>query len=162
MANCIRRWANKELGYAKGRGGPNKGTWWWNAYVQQVIMENKRCFIDWQKVIYLKSFELYKQDKRMNSEGRHRMFHCRVSAKEIDKVLKRMKCGKTVRPNDILIELWKCLGEIEIQWHNIVVLIYKNKGDIQNCLNYKGINLMSHTTKLWERVIEQRLRSLTT
>ena len=40
----------------------------------------------------------------------------------------------------------------------MIVPIYKNKGDIQNCSNYRGIKLMSHTMKLWERVIEHRLR----
>ena len=39
-----------------------------------------------------------------------------------------------------------------------MVPIDKNKGDIQNCTNYRGIKLMSHTIKLWERVIEHRLR----
>ena len=45
--------------------------------------------------------------------------------------------------------------------HSVVVPIYKNKGDIQNCTNYRGIKLMSHTMKLWERIIERRLRSIT-
>jgi hypothetical protein len=48
------------------------------------------------------------------------------------------------------------------EWRrSIVVLIFKNKEDIQSCYNYKGIKLMSHTMKLWERVIEHRLRGLT-
>ena len=42
-----------------------------------------------------------------------------------------------------------------------MVLIYKNKWDIQSCTNYRGIKLMSHTMKLWERVIEHRLRAIT-
>ena len=36
--------------------------------------------------------------------------------------------------------------------------MYKNKGDIQDCNNYRGIKLFGHTMKLWERVIEKRLR----
>jgi hypothetical protein len=49
------------------------------------------------------------------------------------------------------------------EWRrNILVLIFKNKGDIQSYTNYRGIKLMSHTMKLWERVIEHRLRKLTT
>ena len=48
------------------------------------------------------------------------------------------------------------------EWRNsTLVPIYKNKGDVQNCENYKGIKLMSHTMKLWERVIDQRLRKET-
>jgi Reverse transcriptase (RNA-dependent DNA polymerase) len=43
---------------------------------------------------------------------------------------------------------------------SILVPIFKNKGDIQSCTNYRGIKFMSHTMKLWERVIEYRLRKL--
>ena len=45
------------------------------------------------------------------------------------------------------------------EWRRSTLIpIYKNKGDIQNCGNYRGIKLMSHTMKLWERVIGNRLR----
>ena len=48
------------------------------------------------------------------------------------------------------------------EWRkSTLVPIYKNKGDVQNCMNYRGIKLMSHTMKLWERVIEHRLRQET-
>ena len=48
------------------------------------------------------------------------------------------------------------------EWRrSILVSIFKNKGDVQSCTNYRGIKLMSHTMKLWERVIEHRLRSVT-
>ena len=39
-----------------------------------------------------------------------------------------------------------------------LVPLYKNKDDIQNCFNYRGIKLMCHNMKLWEKVIEYRLR----
>ena len=40
----------------------------------------------------------------------------------------------------------------------IVVLIYKNMGDIQNYNNYHEIKFMRVALKLWERLMEQRLR----
>ena len=40
-----------------------------------------------------------------------------------------------------------------------MLVIFKNKGDVQSCGNYRGIKLMSHTMKLWERVVEARLRT---
>ena len=43
---------------------------------------------------------------------------------------------------------------------SILVLIYKNKGDIESCNNYRSIKLMSHAMKLWEKVIEY-LRRIT-
>jgi Reverse transcriptase (RNA-dependent DNA polymerase) len=49
------------------------------------------------------------------------------------------------------------------EWRrSILVPIFKNKEDIQSYTNYRGIKLMSHTMKLWERVIEHCLRKLTT
>ena len=83
-------------------------------------------------------------------------------------------------PDCIPIEVWKGLGDIAIVWltklfnlifrankmpeewrRSILVPIFKNKGDVQSCTNYRGIKLMSHTMKLWERVIEHRLRRMT-
>ena len=91
-----------------------------------------------------------------------------------------MKNVKAVGPNDIPIEVWRCLGKFGIEWltnlFNIImkskqmpnqwrkstlIPLFKNKGDIQNCANYRGIKLMCHTMKLWERVIETRLRQET-
>ena len=46
------------------------------------------------------------------------------------------------------------------EWRDSVLIpIFKNKGDVQSCSNYRGIKLISHTMKLWERIVEKRLRS---
>ena len=42
-----------------------------------------------------------------------------------------------------------------------MVPIFKGKGDVLECNNYRGIKLMSHTMKLLERMIEARLREIT-
>ena len=42
-----------------------------------------------------------------------------------------------------------------------MVQIYKEKGDIQDCKNYRGIKLMSLTMKLYEKIIERRVRGET-
>ena len=45
------------------------------------------------------------------------------------------------------------------EWRkSMLVPLYKGKGDIKKCENYWGIKLMSHTIKLWERIIEARIR----
>ena len=45
------------------------------------------------------------------------------------------------------------------EWRrSVLISIYKNKGDARCCENYRGIKLMSHTMKVWERIIEARLR----
>ena len=40
----------------------------------------------------------------------------------------------------------------------MLVPMFKNKGDVQSCSNYRGIKLISHTMTQWERIIERRLR----
>src|SRR5678815_5721917 len=42
---------------------------------------------------------------------------------------------------------------------SIIVPIYKGKGDAGNCKNYRGISLMDHMAKLYERILERKLRS---
>ncbi len=42
-----------------------------------------------------------------------------------------------------------------------IVPIFKGKVDIPECINYRGIKLMSHNMKLWERMIEASLREIT-
>ena len=37
----------------------------------------------------------------------------------------------------------------------------QRKGDILECNNYRGIKLMCHSVKLWERLMEARLRQIT-
>uniref|UniRef100_A0A8D8YAF2 Craniofacial development protein 2 n=3 Tax=Cacopsylla melanoneura TaxID=428564 RepID=A0A8D8YAF2_9HEMI len=103
-----------------------------------------------------------------------------VSREEIEKALKKMKNGKAVGVDGIPVEVWKCLGEegIDILWDlmmkcmdqeripnewrkSVMVPIFKGKGDVQQCGNYRGIKLMSHSLKIWERIVENRLREET-
>ncbi|KAK3508911.1 hypothetical protein QTP70_013722 [Hemibagrus guttatus] len=103
----------------------------------------------------------------------------KIRKDEVRKALKRMKSGKAVGPDDIPVEVWKCLGEAAVEFlaslfsrvlesermpeewrRSVLVPIFKNKGDVQSCSNYRGIKLMSHTMKLCERVVEARLRKV--
>ncbi|KAL6548523.1 hypothetical protein OROGR_008944 [Orobanche gracilis] len=104
-------------------------------------------------------------------------FKRRIQKGEVAMTLKKMGSKKAEGPDGIPIEVWRCLGERGIEWltmlfnkiwrsnkmpsawrKSILVPLYKNKGDVQDCSNYREIKLMSHTMKLWERVIEQRIR----
>ncbi|GJZ80896.1 retrovirus-related pol polyprotein LINE-1, partial [Tanacetum coccineum] len=101
----------------------------------------------------------------------------RINQREVRIALQKMGRNKVVGPDQIPIEAWKCLKDEGVKWLTClfnkifssakmpdewrlseVIPIYKNKGDVQACGNYRGIKLLSHTMKLWERVIERRLR----
>ena len=100
-----------------------------------------------------------------------------VSGEEVKNALRRMKKGKAAGPDELPVEVWKCMSKMGIEFltrlfnrllmgkqmpeewrRSVLIPIYKNKGDTQCCGNYRGIKLMSHTMKVWERIIEARLR----
>jgi hypothetical protein len=91
----------------------------------------------------------------------NRRFVRKIQEAEIGEALKRMKGGKAMGPDGIPIEVWRYLGERAIVWltklfnlifrsnkmpkewrRSILVPIFKNKGDVQSCTNYRGIKLM--------------------
>ena len=98
-------------------------------------------------------------------------------SREVKNALRRMKKGKAVGPDELPVEVWKCMGKMGMQFltrlfnrllmgermpeewrRNVLIPIYKNKGDAQCCGNYRGIKLMSLTMKVLEKIIEARLR----
>ena len=75
----------------------------------------------------------------------------KTSKAEVRRELKRMKSGKTLGPDEIPVDVWKCLGEVAVEfltrkfnkilesermpeeWGGLLVLIFKNKGDMKSC-----------------------------
>ena len=111
------------------------------------------------------------------AEGVNEEVNC-VSREEVKNALRRMKKGKAVGPDKLPIEVWKCMEKMGIklltrlfnkllmgermpeEWgRSVLIPIYKNKGDAQCCGKYRGIKLMSHTMKVWERIIKASLKS---
>nr|GEW88231.1 retrovirus-related Pol polyprotein LINE-1 [Tanacetum cinerariifolium] len=107
-------------------------------------------------------------------------YYSRIHQGEVKVALQKMRRNKSLGPDQIPIEAKRYLGDARVKWlscllNNIfssakmheewrlikVIPISKNKGDAQVCSNYKGIKLLSHTMKLYERVIKRRLRKET-
>ena len=103
-----------------------------------------------------------------------------INREEVEVALKGMKHGKAMGQDGIPVEVWKSLGEDWVdmlldviqkifeqekmpeEWReSVIVPIYKEKEDIQDCVNYRGIKMISHIMKIWERIIDRRLREET-
>ena len=89
-----------------------------------------------------------------------------------------MKNRKANGPDNLPIELWRLVGDAGIEslattmnevmsrgmpssWRfSEISPIYKGKGSVLDCGNYRGIKLMYHTMKLWEHIIKNRTREI--
>ena len=101
-----------------------------------------------------------------------------IHQKEIAAALAKMKVGKAAGSSGVVTEMLKASGEdglacleklfngiilerkIPTDWDKSVILnCFKGKGDAMDRGNYRGLKLLEHPMKLFERVIEQHIRS---
>ena len=99
-----------------------------------------------------------------------------IQQKEISKALAKMKVGKAAGSSGVVTEMLKASGEdgltclenlfngiirerkIPTDWDKSVILnCFKGKGDAMDRGNYRGLKLLEHPMKLFERMIEQHI-----
>ena len=56
------------------------------------------------------------RERRENDGERVNLEMEKISKEEVRETMKRMKNGKAVGPDDIPVEVWKCLGEIALEF----------------------------------------------
>ena len=100
-----------------------------------------------------------------------------ITEEEVGTALRGMKSRKAPGPTgltgemlknaDIVKDLTRVFrdiikeGEIPEEWKDsLTIPIYKGKGDALECGKYRGIRLLEHGMKLFERILEMRLRRL--
>ena len=100
-----------------------------------------------------------------NADSPRELSDCRdIKVDEVMEAMHKMSRGRATGPDEIPVELWRCVGRAGLEWltkllnvisktnrmpeewrWSTMVPLYKNKGDIQICNNYRGIKLLSHT-----------------
>ncbi|KAK6756136.1 hypothetical protein RB195_014491 [Necator americanus] len=102
-----------------------------------------------------------------------------ITAVEVSAALAKMKSNKATGPDDIPADIWKLLGDRGSMWlatlfnkivaegrtsdvwqTSVTVPLWKRKGDIADCTSYRPMRLLCHTMKVFERVLEARLRKI--
>ena len=103
----------------------------------------------------------------------------RVKEEEVSRAMKEMSNNKAAGPSGVTSELLVGAGETGVKkmteimnnlvggekipddWRSSITCpIYKGKGDSMECGKHRGVRLLEHGMKLYERVLEKRLRSL--
>ena len=103
----------------------------------------------------------------------------KVSRKEVRKAIRKMKQEKAAGLSEIttvmIVAGGRIAEEVMLQlcqrvltgkgipdkWKtSVVVPIFKGKGDVMKCGSYKGVKLLEHGMKIFERVLERRIRTL--
>ena len=103
-----------------------------------------------------------------------------ISREEVEKALRETRVGKAPGMDGVKAEMIKEGGTAVIEWLirifricfsggvvpvdwalAIIVPLFKGKGSIQECSNYRGISLLSVVGKLYARVLINRIRDKT-
>ncbi|KAK6763565.1 hypothetical protein RB195_024042 [Necator americanus] len=82
-----------------------------------------------------------------------------ITVVEVNAALAKMKSNKATGPDDIPSDVWKLLGD-RGSLANFHDRAWKGKGEIADCTSYRPIRLLCHTMKVFERVLEARLRKI--
>ena len=100
-----------------------------------------------------------------------------ISEREVREAIQSMKANKAPGPSGMTSDILKAAGESVVRhlvkvFQNIImkekwprdfiisttIPIYKVKGDPLQCNRYHGLRLLEHGMKLWEKILESRLR----
>ncbi|XP_070003796.1 uncharacterized protein [Nicotiana sylvestris] len=129
----------------------------------RVLMEESQIRQRWQsylhKLLYVEGDGNIVLGQLGHSESHRDFRYCRrIKVEKVVGVMRKMSRVKAIRLDEILVKFWRYAGKAGLEWltglFNVIfktkrmpdewrwstmVLVYKNKSDIQNCNNYRGI-----------------------
>ena len=98
---------------------------------------------------------------------------------EVESAIKKGKANKAVGMSEVALDMIRALEDLGKEWvymllekiwnteemprdwrESVMIKLYKQKGDVLECGNYRGIKLLEHVFKLLERIVEGRLRNI--
>ncbi|VDO19492.1 unnamed protein product [Heligmosomoides polygyrus] len=103
----------------------------------------------------------------------------KITVGETEAALKKMKSGKATGPDDLIADLWQLKGWCSADWltefsnqvvaekkmpeswqQSTTIPIWKKKVSPADCASYRPIRLLSHTVKIFERIVDGRIREV--
>lgn len=98
-----------------------------------------------------------------------------ITMEELEMAMGNMKNGKSPGCDGLPVETMRCeevmrwmlkmfndfwrVERVPAEWGRAIVCPVFKKGDRGDCSNYRGISLLPHAMKLYERILEKRLRT---
>ena len=182
VSNITKFW--KEVNYQKRGGGTVKGVKDSNG--ELVVADVARCKLrkDHFERVYNPDMDGRKADVRDNIRGEDRWSHpanwSDISRKEFDDAVREMKNGKASGIDEITVEMIRCGGDIvadylfgicRLAWQcgrvpnawllAVIIALFKNKGSVYDCENYRGISLLAIPSKVYSRIVIGRVGLVT-
>ncbi|XP_063588916.1 uncharacterized protein LOC134766090 [Penaeus indicus] len=165
-SKVIRRVAEEVLGKTSGKGMPQgKNIWWWSEEVQVKIKEKKAARRKFETSGREEDRAAAKSANKEIKDGEGRVLSDENEIRNrwkvyFEKLLneenERRVFGEATGPNEVPAEAWKSLGDdgVDLLWdlfskiydqgkmpnawrESVIIPIYKEKGDIQECGNYR-------------------------
>lgn len=146
-----------------------------------VLIEENQIMQRWQQYFeqLLNADSTYQQKEIEISNTKEEIDIEVVTRDEVDEAIKKLKNGKSPGHDKITAEMFKNMGilgketlrqiynkvwneeKVPSDWTLGVILPIHKKGDRKECNNYRGITILSTAVKVFEQIIERKLRSIT-
>ena len=104
----------------------------------------------------------------------------KITEQEVERALKGMKNDRAAGPSGLTSDMLKYVGRtcalkllrvfqkilrngtVPREWcDSLTIAVYKGKGDALQYGKYRGLRLLEHGMKIWERVLYERLKRVT-
>ena len=134
--------------------------------------------------------ERWKQyfSRLLNEESDHQIEVCNpvcgpiedITRGEVEGAISKMKDKRATGPSGVAAEMFKGMGKVGVDevtealrkiaiegriptnWkESTTIALYKGKGDALDCSKHRGLRLLEHGFKIYEKVLEGKLRKIT-